>query len=83
MDSYKLVGVMSGEYEGRKWGKLVLLRQIDFKRGCGWIQLDKENKKCTYDLAVEIQKDWNLYENQEVVCSCDLSGRIDHCELAG
>lgn len=81
MDYYILVGVASGEYEGNKWGRLYLARPMNPQRGSGCSFIDKDHSKCDYNLAVQLQRDWSLYEGQKVSCSANLYGRIDRCDL--
>lgn len=80
--SYKLIGVEFGTYEGNNWGRLHLLEPFGSgSQAVGYREVKKDYSKCDYLLAVNIMKEWELYENQEVYASANLRGRIDRVDL--
>lgn len=86
MNEFLLVGIEYGDYNGVKWAKAHLLESIPADRGRGqkaYYRKDQKVGRLDYNLAMVLLKDWELYENQKVCCSCDMSGRINSVTLAG
>lgn len=78
----KLVGVRfnvaSDQYPA--WGKLEVIEPSFGNNAVGMLAIEE---KCTYDLAVQIFKEWELWKDQEIDCHRLRSGRVDRIELAG
>lgn len=75
----KIVGILQGDFEGKRWYKLELLESIKSGSGYGYRSV---SSKCTQEIGQQIAMEFELYENQEVILYYDRFGRVMSVTLA-
>lgn len=77
----KLIGVVTGEFQGNKWAKVVLTEPMPVRAGA--VGLNSIVSKAHYDyICNEILPCFDLFANQEVRVFYDRFGKIQEIVLA-
>lgn len=77
----KLIGIKLGEYEGNKYAKLITIEPARHPES-GSRGYEAVISKMSYDLALEILPEWELYADQNVILSYDRFGRVTSINVA-
>lgn len=76
----KIIGVITGVYEGNNYAKVILTEPITKAASAG---LNAVVSKCNYLLALRLVEEWDLYQNQDVKVNYDRFGKIQDLDLIG
>lgn len=74
----KIIGVITGEYNGNKYGKLITTEPLNKSGSAG---INAVISKCQYQLALDLVRDWALYEGQDCIINYDRYGKVQAVQV--